>query len=82
MRRWGCRTFPTTFLVDGAGVVRHINRGWGAGYQGSSAALAARDAGGAPPAGAPAVPRRGRPSGPTRPPAREMVKGVEILRGP
>jgi thiol-disulfide isomerase/thioredoxin len=33
MRRWGARTFPTTFLVDGAGVVRHINRGWGAGYR-------------------------------------------------
>jgi thiol-disulfide isomerase/thioredoxin len=33
MRRWGARTFPTTFLVDRAGVVRHINRGWGAGYQ-------------------------------------------------
>ena len=30
MRRWGARTFPTTFLVDRAGVVRHINRGWGA----------------------------------------------------
>jgi len=33
MRRWGVRTFPTTFLVDRAGVVRHINRGWGPGYQ-------------------------------------------------
>ena len=33
MRRWGARTFPTTFLVDRTGVVRHINRGWGAGYQ-------------------------------------------------
>ena len=33
MRRWGARTFPTTFLVDGSGVVRHINRGWGAGYR-------------------------------------------------
>jgi thiol-disulfide isomerase/thioredoxin len=33
MRRWGARTFPTTFLVDREGVVRHINRGWGAGYQ-------------------------------------------------
>jgi len=33
MRRWGARTFPTTFLVDRAGVVRHINRGWGPGYQ-------------------------------------------------
>lgn len=33
MRRWGARSFPTTFLVDRAGVVRHINRGWGAGYR-------------------------------------------------
>jgi thiol-disulfide isomerase/thioredoxin len=33
MRRWGARTFPTTFLVDRAGIVRHINRGWGAGYR-------------------------------------------------
>jgi len=33
MRRWGARTLPTTFLVDRTGVVRHINRGWSAGYQ-------------------------------------------------
>jgi cytochrome c biogenesis protein CcmG, thiol:disulfide interchange protein DsbE len=33
MQRWGARTFPTTFLVDRAGVVRHINRGWGDGYR-------------------------------------------------
>ena len=32
-RRWGQDRFPTTFLVDGAGVVRHINRGWGPGYE-------------------------------------------------
>jgi cytochrome c biogenesis protein CcmG, thiol:disulfide interchange protein DsbE len=31
-RRWGQDRFPTTFLVDGAGFVRHINRGWGPGY--------------------------------------------------
>jgi thiol-disulfide isomerase/thioredoxin len=33
MRRWGARSFPTTFLVDRAGVVRHINRGWGTEYR-------------------------------------------------
>ncbi len=33
MRRWGVRSFPTTFVVDRAGVIRHINRGWGAGYR-------------------------------------------------
>ena len=29
---WGHRRFPTTFLVDAAGVVRFINRGFGPGY--------------------------------------------------
>ena len=32
-RRWGQDRFPTTFLVDGAGVIRHINRGWGQHYR-------------------------------------------------
>ena len=32
-RRWGQDRFPTTFLVDEAGVIRHINRGWGRGYR-------------------------------------------------
>jgi thiol-disulfide isomerase/thioredoxin len=32
-RGWGQDRFPTTFLVDGGGVIRHINRGWGAGYE-------------------------------------------------
>jgi thiol-disulfide isomerase/thioredoxin len=31
-RRWGQNRYPTTFLVDSAGVVRHINRGYGSGY--------------------------------------------------
>lgn len=31
-RQWGQRRFPTTFLLDTAGVVRHINRGYGPGY--------------------------------------------------
>jgi len=31
--RWGQDRFPTTFLVDGGGIIRHINRGWGAGYR-------------------------------------------------
>jgi thiol-disulfide isomerase/thioredoxin len=31
-RRWGQRRFPTTFVLDGSGVVRHINRGYGPGY--------------------------------------------------
>jgi len=32
-RRWGQDRFPTTFLVDERGVIRHINRGWGSGYR-------------------------------------------------
>jgi cytochrome c biogenesis protein CcmG, thiol:disulfide interchange protein DsbE len=32
-RRWGQDRFPTTFLVDQAGVIRHINRGWGQHYR-------------------------------------------------
>jgi cytochrome c biogenesis protein CcmG/thiol:disulfide interchange protein DsbE len=32
-RRWGARRLPTTFIVDARGVIRHINRGWGAGYR-------------------------------------------------
>jgi len=32
-RRWGQDRFPTTFLVDDKSVIRHINRGWGAGYR-------------------------------------------------
>jgi cytochrome c biogenesis protein CcmG, thiol:disulfide interchange protein DsbE len=32
-RSWGQDRFPTTFLIDGGGVIRHINRGWGGGYE-------------------------------------------------
>ena len=32
-RRFGQTRFPTTFLVDRGGVVRHINRGYGPGYE-------------------------------------------------
>jgi cytochrome c biogenesis protein CcmG/thiol:disulfide interchange protein DsbE len=31
-KRWGQKRFPTTFVLDAAGVVRHINRGYGSGY--------------------------------------------------
>jgi cytochrome c biogenesis protein CcmG/thiol:disulfide interchange protein DsbE len=31
-RLWGQERFPTTFLVDATGTIRHINRGWGGGY--------------------------------------------------
>jgi cytochrome c biogenesis protein CcmG/thiol:disulfide interchange protein DsbE len=32
-RTWGHDRFPTTFLIDRAGMIRHINRGWGPGYR-------------------------------------------------
>jgi thiol-disulfide isomerase/thioredoxin len=32
-RLWGQDRFPTTFLLDEGGIIRHINRGWGAGYR-------------------------------------------------
>lgn len=31
-QRWGHHRFPTTFVVDGAGTIRFINRGYGPGY--------------------------------------------------
>lgn len=36
--RWGAARYPTTFFLDGLGIVRHINRGHGPGF----AARAAR----------------------------------------
>jgi thiol-disulfide isomerase/thioredoxin len=32
-QRWGQHRFPTTFILDGSGVIRHINRGFGSGYE-------------------------------------------------
>lgn len=32
-RRYGQTRFPTTFLVDRGGAIRHINRGYGPGYE-------------------------------------------------
>jgi thiol-disulfide isomerase/thioredoxin len=32
-RAWGQDRFPTTFLVDKNGIVRHINRGYGGGFR-------------------------------------------------
>jgi thiol-disulfide isomerase/thioredoxin len=31
--RWGADRLPTIFILDGQGIVRHINRGWGPGYR-------------------------------------------------
>jgi cytochrome c biogenesis protein CcmG/thiol:disulfide interchange protein DsbE len=74
-RRWGENGFPTTFLVDQDGVIRHINRGWGAGYRARLLKWAHAMLPGAAGQGPP------RHGAPTRPPAREVVKGVEVLRG-
>jgi hypothetical protein len=32
-RAWGQDRFPTTFLVDGSQIFRHINRGYGQGFR-------------------------------------------------
>jgi hypothetical protein len=32
-RLWGQDRFPTTFVIDAAGIIRHINRGFGPGYE-------------------------------------------------
>jgi thiol-disulfide isomerase/thioredoxin len=31
--RWGQHKFPTTFVVDAGGIIRHINRGFGPGWE-------------------------------------------------
>jgi thiol-disulfide isomerase/thioredoxin len=72
MRQWGARSFPTAFIVDGTGVIRHINRGWGPGYR-TRMLQWLRPMLGEQKTRAPAAPH---------PPAREVEKGVEILRGP
>lgn len=69
-RRWGEEMFPTTFLVDEGGVIRHINRGWGGGYQArllrwARAMMAPRPVS--------ASPRRGR----LRPAGRAVVRDVQ-----
>src|SRR6185369_8712308 len=74
-RRWGQEGFPTTFLVDDGGVIRHINRGWGAGYQGRLLRwLRAMMT-------APEITPVRHDAGGGKAPPREVVKGVEILRG-
>ena len=30
---WNCQIYPTLFLVDRAGIIRYINRGWGDGSE-------------------------------------------------
>jgi thiol-disulfide isomerase/thioredoxin len=82
---WGVHSFPSFFLVDHDGVVRRTDSGWGEG----SAVRVVRwlhDLLGDTPPGRPGRRRRSQAppvaQGPPRPPTREVVKGVEILRGP
>ena len=81
---WGCSAYPTLFIVDRTGIVRYINHGWGEGSQAKYLRRIHDVLGDTPP---------GRPAGKTRPvprgtaprdlpPQHELVKGVEILRGP
>jgi cytochrome c biogenesis protein CcmG, thiol:disulfide interchange protein DsbE len=81
-QRWGCSAYPTLFIVDRAGVVRYINHGWG---EGSAAKYLRRIHAvlGDPPS----APGKNRSvihaaEPPARPPEHEVVKGVEVLRGP
>ena len=83
-QRWGCDAYPTLFMVDRAGVVRYINHGWGDGSQAKYLRRIHDVLGDGPPS------TKGKSrSNPhdvstsvAGPPRREVVKGVEILRGP
>ncbi len=80
--RWGVNAFPSFFMVDRDGIVRRTERGWGDGFV-ESFARSLHELLGDPTPGKPGRRRRGAaPPKPTGPPAREVVKGVEILRGP
>jgi thiol-disulfide isomerase/thioredoxin len=82
-RDWGVHSFPSFFMIDRQGIVRRAHHGWGD----RSAPIFLRwlreILGDPPPGRAPG--RRPAPPPPqsaSATPAREVVKGVEILRGP
>jgi thiol-disulfide isomerase/thioredoxin len=85
-QRWGCEAYPTLFIVDRTGVVRYINHGWGEGSQAKYLRRIHDVLGDAPPGGAAKSRSSARsgitPAQPERPPRREVVRGVEIPRGP
>jgi cytochrome c biogenesis protein CcmG/thiol:disulfide interchange protein DsbE len=85
-QRWGCNAYPTLFIVDRTGVVRYINHGWGEGSQAKYLRRIHAVLGDAPPSGPDKARSSARssvaPAQPERPPRHEVVKGVEILRGP
>ena len=80
---WGVHSFPTLFMIDRLGIVRRAHHGWGD----RSAAIFSRwlhELLGDPPPGRSSGRRQAPPlaQSPSAPPAHEVVKGVEILRGP
>ena len=82
-RAWGVHSFPSFFMVDREGIVRRAHHGWGD----RSVAIFVRwlrellgdSVPGRPKRHAQAPPAESPPPGP---PAHEVVKGVEVLRGP
>lgn len=83
--RWGINALPWFFLVDQNGTVAWTSRGWDHGSAPELVAMAHRLFGDGPPARPPAGSRRRRSARPAAtpspgPPAREVVKGVEIIR--
>ena len=79
---WGVHSFPTFFMIDHLGIVRRAHHGWGD----RSAAIFVRRLhellGDPPPGRSPGRRQAPLAQSPSAPPAREVVKGVEILRGP
>jgi cytochrome c biogenesis protein CcmG/thiol:disulfide interchange protein DsbE len=81
-RAWGVHSFPSFFMLDREGIVRRAHHGWGDRSAGIFTRWLHQLL------GDPVPGRAGRREGPTgaqappAPPAHEVVKGVEILRGP
>jgi thiol-disulfide isomerase/thioredoxin len=83
-RGWGVHSFPSFFMLDRDGILRRAHHGWGP----RSAAIFTRwlhellgDAAPGRAGGRPGSPVAQPPPGPP-PREREVVKGVEVLRGP
>jgi cytochrome c biogenesis protein CcmG, thiol:disulfide interchange protein DsbE len=81
-RGWGVHSFPSFFMIGKDGIVRRAHHGWGP----RSAAIFTRWLhellGDAVPGRPGRRPGQGAAQGPPAPPVREMVKGVEVPRGP
>jgi thiol-disulfide isomerase/thioredoxin len=82
-RGWGVHSFPSFFMLDSEGIVRRAHHGWGE----RNAAILTRwlhELLGDPIPGRPKRHAQAPPAAqpPPGPPASEVVKGVEVLRGP